>query len=280
MSQVSVTRTPFELQGTVSFEVQNLDFIMKSLGGITEVLAGRVVSTAFREAIKLATPKINKLIIDAFFELPDIVDAFTPGEKLNAALGLARNLSSKEALTKFISKSLLTGRAGGRGQLRDVVGSRAGGQLTRNAFFGFQKGITTSSFADQTFGSYQSVSRGRGQAGSRVLGAGRTNTIRWLEMLVSPERGRIPGFRFKSGKPSDPEMSASRTGYGVMRFGGSFSIKPFLITPDVRELGVVEAIFAGERGQRTFRKVQKLFDPIFQTELDKAIQKESTKLRG
>ena len=145
MSQVNVTRTPFELQGTVSFDVANLDSIMNQIGRVTEALAGSVVSKAFGNAIAEATPAINSLIIKAFFgddkgegALQDITDAFTPGEKLNAALGLAQNLSSKAALKTFIAKSLLTGQAGGRGQLRDVVGSRAGGQLTRNAFFGFK----------------------------------------------------------------------------------------------------------------------------------------------
>ena len=278
MSQVNVTRTPLQLQGTVSFDVANLDSIINQIGNVTESLAGRVVSTAFLQSIIKATPQINKEIIKSFFAQPDVQDAFTPGQKLNAALGLARNLSSKEALSNYIGKSLLTGEAAGRGQLRDVIGSRPEGQLTRNAFFGFQKGITPSSFAQQTFGSYESVSRGRGRAGSQILSAGRTNTINWLEMLVSPERGRIPGFSFRGGKPSDPDMSGSRTGYGVMRFGGSFSIKPFLSDPNVRKLGIVEALFSED--SRLFSRVRKIFDPIFDSELSAALAKENKKLRG
>ena len=277
MSQVNITKAPFGLQGIISFDAQNINDVVIQLGGLTEEIAGSAVGVAFIRAIVKTTPKINAAIVDAFFKQDDVKDAFQSGAGLNAALGLGAALSAKDALRKFVAESLLTGRAAKAGQLRDVVGT-ASNQLTRNVFFGFKKGITSSDFAQQSFGSYQSVSRGRGRAGSQVLSAGRTNTVNWLEFLVSPDRGRVPGFRIIRGKPTDPEMSGSRTGYAIMRFGGSFTIKPFFTDPTASKIGIVKALF--NNNQELFDKVQGIFEPVFTVELDKATEEIGRKVRG
>ena len=276
-TELNVTKTSFGIQGIISYEAQNLNDVMLQLSRATEEIAGSAVSIAFLEAIVKTTPKINEEIIDAFFEQDDVKEAFRSGAGLNAALGLGAALSAKDALRKFVAESLLTGKAAKAGQLRDVVGT-ASNQLTRNVFFGFKKGITSSDFAQQSFGSYQSVSRGRGRAGSQVLSAGRTNTINWLEFLVSPERGRVPGFRIIRGKPTDPEMSGSRTGYAIMRFGGSFTIKPFFTDPTASKIGIVKALF--NNNEELFNKVRDIFEPVFDAELTKALTKIEKQIKG
>lgn len=277
-TELNVTKTSFGIQGIISYEAQNLKDVMLQLTRATEEIAGSAVSIAFLEAIRKTTKKINAEILNAFFKQDDVKEAFRSGAGLNAALGLGAAFSAKDELRNFVAKSLLTGTAAKAGQLRDVVGT-ASNQLTRNVFFGFQKGITSSDFAQQSFGSYQSVSRGRGRAGSQVLSAGRTNTVNWLEFLVSPDRGRVPGFRIIRGKPTDPEMSGSRTGYAIMRFGGSFTIKPFFTDPTASKIGIVEALFYNN--EELFTKIRdEIFGPVFQDELNKAIVKLEKQIRG
>lgn len=275
MPRYSATSTNNSLR--ISIDPNSPDLQQLS-GQVEAVIRKRVLSVAISKAITKFARKNAPVIADILeneFKNQFLVENINnPQSKLYGALGIPGAYREKEQLISFFSDGLIRDASGvGKGGLAPFVSS--GGANTssfaRSAIFGLKSGFQQD-LMSQSFGSYVSESKKKSKS---------QYDIPWLSWLIDPSRGRISGFRLIEGEPSDSSFSASRTGYALMKFGGSFSLKSSV--PDIpsgeKKFGILGNLFSDKTaaGKRVRRKVDQLlnkeFEDIIISEVDKAISR-------
>ena len=241
---------------------------------VENIIRKRVLSKAISKAItKFARKNASRIadILENEFKNQFLVENINnPQSKLYGALGIPGAYREKEQLISFFSDGLIRDASGvGKGGLAPFVSS--GGANTssfaRSAVFGLKSGFEQD-LMSQSFGSYISESKKKSRS---------QYNIPWLSWLINPSRGRISGFRLIEGDPSDPRFSSSRTGYALMKFGGSFSLKSSVsgIPSGEKKFGILGNLFSENTaaGKRVRNKVSQLLDKQFEDILLSEVRK-------